>query len=532
MAKNLDIKEMSDVSLFGITSQKSIKINELHTAKSFLNSRQLALFIDLCKFDFAIPLDNNYGKIISDKLNSMPERTELYKICKRLMSSKTWSLTVDSISMQWNGLPEYVTYKAGCIENSSDFQAPAPIKFKENTVISIDADKYPHLYNTTGVLAPAQIASQIGIPADYKFIPHFILLRAHAWYTLLRSKTEDAKIKVQSDIEGYKHHDLWLLKSSNAIDALSIMPRSALKNPERAKIGFTNSTNIIIKTKDDKTSLIFKEEQFDLAAIRSPNTDKLLKICNFISMNSGYQSNQVKITLDEFMGMLGLHDRKNATAKLKTAINAIDSIIVKAEDAVTKRTATRKITQGSDFVPGKGRASSYVLIRFTDDYLQMLKNTAQIAQFPKKILMIPDNKMSAYKIANTFYLHKRRNAGKNGNRENTLRVTTLLEHTDLITIEELNEKKMSKNAGCDIVENFIRALETLEDNKIFSFEFAHPTVNGTTQQLTAEELERLYGGDYELFSSLVVTVRWFDEPDYNSIKPKTIRKRGRPPKEK
>lgn len=529
MGKNLDIGKMSDVSLFGVTAQKAIRINELNTTKGFFNSRQLDLFIDICEFDYAIPMtEGKYSELISNKLNSMPERDEIYKICQKIITAKIWTLALDSISFQWNGAPEYVTYKAGCIENSFNAGTPSLIKFKEELAINVNVDNYPDLYNTTRAFTPAQLAPKLGIPAEYKFIPHFILLRARAWYALLDNESQH----ISPNIQDYKHHDFWLMKSSAAIDALTNIPRSAFKHPERDIIGFTNSTKVTIKTKNEKTSIIFREEQIDLAAIRSPNTDKLLKICNFIAMNTGYQSNQIKISLDEFMEMLNLHDRKNATSKLKTALNAIDSIMVTAEDTITKRTATRKITQSSDFIPGKGRAGSYVLIRLTENYLQMLKETAQIAQFPKKILMIPDNKTSAYKIANAFYLQKRRNAGKSGNRENTLRVTTLLEYTDLSTIEELSLKKMERNAGCNIIQNFIRALETLEDSQILSFEFAHPMVNGNVQPLTEDELRRLYSGDYELFASLVVTVHWFDEPDYSTIKPKTARKRGRPPKQK
>ena len=307
---------------------------------------------------------------------------------------------------------------------------------------------------------------------------------------------------------------VWYKKSSPVTDVFGEIGRLAATSPE-----ITQGFDTLYKFRaSNGVTVTIQESNFkDLSTLFStPNADKLITQFDSKALELGCKSKSVALTLDEVMEARGVSDRKTAAEAIKAAMNLIYAVSVEMEDKATGSFKKSRILQDAVYISGKGRKST-AMITYTDAYFNHLQATTQIVQIPKKLLKIPGNKPNAYIFAKAFSLQKRRNAGKGNNIENKLAISTLLEKSMLPPYEGLKDKGQASQL---IIKPFLANLDYLADElNLFSYEVQYPKRGSNSTTLTDEDLNKMFT-DYSLFSSLMIAVKWTDEPDYDELKEK------------
>ena len=248
--------------------------------------------------------------------------------------------------------------------------------------------------------------------------------------------------------------------------------------------------------------------------LKKPNADKLLMQAIGKAANQGFTSQEVFLSLREIMEARGITDRKSAAKQVSDGVELLAAVQInlKIRNATNQSGIHIPLTYKTMFYASKGRPS-YAYIKFSDEYWQMLKEGPAFVLYDKRLLAIPDTMPTVYRILKAFQDHKRRNIGKADNIENKLAVSTLLKKTTLPTYESLNDKWRAPQL---IIKPFLKALEYIEEQGIFTFQLQHHQKGNTSVLLSDNELERVWN-DYDLFYSLVIEVKWFEEPDYTHL---------------
>lgn len=347
-----------------------------------------------------------------------------------------------------------------------------------------------------------------------------------------------------------RKEDYLLMKSSNITDILSSIERVALKNTTNAKIEkeeyrvVKTKANMDVKEKGVKAKkpairreqmeLLIKEEAYNEMSLISPETDKLFRVMNELIMQNHYKYDLYSFSLDEYMDLTGMKDRKHAIETVDKALLGLNGMGVRVPGFYTNFFTTTKLerTAGSDNVTIK------VLVGKT--FLEELSKITSLIKYPKKLFKIPSNKRTEYYIARLALLHHRRNIGHDN--AYTLLMQTIVDHLpNLQTVDELRWKSDSKQF---VIQPILDAFKYLDDEGICKCTIS----GGGVDVLTEADLMK-----WDIFIKTKVVFDWYDEPNYDNLlelktahaeekkmpKPAKIvwpqippKKRGRPPKKK
>lgn len=413
--------------------------------------------------------------------------SKILKIAERVRQGSYWSYELVGIEIPENETAAREIYRIECRINGETEREQEFDTFSLEAFFKSDS--------------PRERAKLLNIPDDVLYLPSFELRALKLLWKICKEK----------EITKQDPSVYWLIKTSPVLDVLSEIGSEAVAGSEFVE-GFSKSYKL--KAANGVTITIDASAYNDVGQLlKTPNADKLMTQFNHKAVEQGFCSQTVELTLDEVMDARRLTDRKAAADAIRAATRLLYALSVNIEDRETGSFRMRRIVQAADYIAGKGR-KPYATITYTDDYFKHLKNTQQIMQYHAKLQQIPNNKPHAYNFAKAFDTQKRRNAGKPEGIENKLSVLTLLKKSGLPRYDKLKDKGQASQR---IIMPFITALDYLEEDiQLFTYEFQHPKRGNNSTELTDEELDKLYH-DYSFFTGLMISVTWYDEPDYQHL---------------
>lgn len=240
--------------------------------------------------------------------------------------------------------------------------------------------------------------------------------------------------------------------------------------------------------------------------------DRLLRQINSKAMSMGYTSKSVDISLDEYMEMRGLLDRKQAREQYNR--DTINLFMLYAE--FTDSSGTKRVR----FLQEQGELkNSNVSFLLSDRVFISMREFGSIAMIPKSFFKLKGN---AYRIAIYLCDNKKRNIGDAN--ENRVSIAKLLEVTTLPLASEIEPKRYK----AQIIDAFFKAL----DKMTATGEITYEVVKSKGVKLSPTEAFRVHH-EYQLFASCLIDVHWSKEPECyktmreNKIQRKEAEKRGK-----
>lgn len=401
----------------------------------------------------------------------------LKKICIKIVDSKAWTISPSlPDAIQDTDTIHYFTTDRTA--EGKKGRGEAPVLWDSNASIS-------------------EKALICGIESGLPFVFASELKAAE----ILNGLLFDAEIPEQQEMYS-------LVKSSALLDCMVNIGRMALEKAD------PTDNYILISAANGTQFMLSLENGACLNDLQRPFVDKLQKLIQETLIKSRLKTTEFEIKTEDFLEVTEKSDKKTATEKLK----AFALIAGGARWKYTKPNGgfgMLNYMQRIDYDPGKGREGGKITGRVSEDYLMHLRNNAlsKYIYHSRLLYKIPDNMPNAYKFLVEFSEQKRRNKGESGNIENKLSVLTLLQKSTLPTYESLKKKSQ---AGQKIIEPFVKSLNYIDDLGAFSWEFAHSTTDEESGKLTDKELYDVYT-NYKLFSSLVIVVKWYEEPSYETL---------------
>jgi len=350
---------------------------------------------------------------------------------------------------------------------------------------------------------------------------------------LIFSKIDDAKTATPAELVNDKFLNIVSSQIMNAPSELGASTRKATIKREMTERGrqisiaeYMEKNNVVISLSD-----VLPNNSILSAA--DPNTDKLLLLAQYITVKTGKR--ELYISLDDFMKFRGLTDRKTAIEKAGKAADNLDVLRFRLiDDSPEIKGIKSKLNihyvQKSAFITQKGRAGSYIYLKWSDDVYEHLLELAgrgqQIEQIDNRVLALPDNQGTAYNIFREMEHHTRRNAGRKN--AHVIGVDTLINCCYLLPLYPENSEDAGKEnylrfpseAPARIIKPFIKGLDFItagkQKNKDFQlldrYTFKHKK-GGT---LTAAELSAALK-DYKKFTALNIEYKFVNEPDYEHL---------------
>ena len=236
--------------------------------------------------------------------------------------------------------------------------------------------------------------------------------------------------------------------------------------------------------------------------------DKLLRQLINKAYNSGFKSREVELSLDEFMQLRRLSDRKEARKQFsQVAIDLSNTIVEVKENYKGEKGKSRLPILGKQWEPDDDSKSpivnSSIVFMFNADFFEPLRVSQSIGYLPEGLLAIDGKSDNAYTIGVCVWDDIRRNLGK-GKREGRLKVLTLLKATSLPSAEDINSKYYKRQ----IMEPFLAALSKAASAEYGNFTYTIYNADGITE---ADLFEIRF--NYALFSSCVIEARLNNEPE-------------------
>ncbi len=221
--------------------------------------------------------------------------------------------------------------------------------------------------------------------------------------------------------------------------------------------------------------------------------DRLLRQINSKAMEMNYRSKSVDISLDEYMELRGLSDRKEARLQYKR--DTFNLFMLYAE--FTDGSRTRQVR----FLQERGEVqNSNVTFILSDAVFESMRLSGSMAMIPKSFFKLKGN---AYRIAIYLCDNKKRNINRDN--ENRVSIAKLLEVTTLPIASEVEPKRYKSH----IIDAFFNALS----NVVATGEITYEVVKSKGAKLSSVEAFTVHH-DYELFSSCLIDVHWSKEPEY------------------
>lgn len=246
--------------------------------------------------------------------------------------------------------------------------------------------------------------------------------------------------------------------------------------------------------------LYLRGEKLTTTSSEWVNIDKLLRQINYKAHQDNHTRKAVVITLDEFMELRGLSDRKEARKQFTKAINDLYNVSLKVSNGRIKG-EFRYLQAKAEIDNSK---ASFLL---TDLFYEAIKAVSSIGLMPISFMRIDGRESNAYKIGVYLSDHKRRNVGKPN--ENKVTVAKLLEITSLPDAKSIAPNRYKQQ----IIDRFFTALDKAASTGEFKYTLSR---KGNEVLSEHDAIEAHY--DYNVFISCVINVQWLREPDYTQLR--------------
>jgi hypothetical protein len=234
------------------------------------------------------------------------------------------------------------------------------------------------------------------------------------------------------------------------------------------------------------------------------STKKLLDAFTMTLTKSGSQSSLVRLSLDEYMNMCHLKDKKEARRQINLDMEALSRLKLSWNE---KEKGGRSKDFLDVFVFGgeKGIRNGTIYFSFSQTFFDILRRYPTMPYHRALFQVNPKYNPNSYNLGRRILEHKRINAGKKN--ENRIAVATLLKIClDIPRYDEV--MKTDRAVTRRIIERFNRDLDALES--IFTWEYSHRN----EVQLSEEELRDF---SYSSFISCLINVHWNEYPDQTNI---------------
>ena len=301
---------------------------------------------------------------------------------------------------------------------------------------------------------------------DKKKAYQMIFDRASEWYTSPEINNDNdlleyfQKLKLENDsfiprdnpfTKESKHLPIPYSKTSTAMAKMS------------SKSSKPDSISGILSLKCNNVQV--KIENFaDIAGVFGINTHKLFcaGIIQFANINNiGDNTNRINhniaISLKEYALLCGYDIEEHQTENPIKEKNRVKNLMKYIRKQVTKdleilmrsilswRESTNKHT--SDYIDMHIIATAsikngYIYMTFNPDFARYLK-LRRLTQYPTTLFSIPADKPNAYRIGQALSFHYNNDNNLKSGTANRMKIKTLLEYTDFMTIDEIRKKRKS-----------------------------------------------------------------------------------------
>ena len=252
-------------------------------------------------------------------------------------------------------------------------------------------------------------------------------------------------------------------------------------------------TGISIYQKNQDFQLNFINTDFSQVRGYTATTSILLDILIYKLTQTGANSPTITITLDEFMRLRGLKNKKEARKQINADLETLFNCRVSFSDTTSGK---YKNYLDIHILDSKGIKNSIITATLGSSFYMLIKNYP-LMLMPLNIFAL-DLKTNphSYYISRKLSEHLRMNLNKPS--ENIISVRALVESCPLLpTYDEVSQAGRQVNQR--IIQPFIRDLTELED--YFKWEFC----NAKGKPLTPEQIEL---SDYDTFINLYIQFEW------------------------
>ena len=250
--------------------------------------------------------------------------------------------------------------------------------------------------------------------------------------------------------------------------------------------------------------------------------DKLMKAGMILFTRELPADNTVSFPLKEFASMAGysVEVPEDATEQEKKRANEMLKYVRKEVQAKLTLMQSTTATKWGDKVRGQpkdyfraillaeqGIVRGQIIMRFDQKLADAIREKYALHYLPKSIMSIPNNKTTAYAIANAIWQHYSMRNNHQSGTANILSVKTLLSKTDLQRDEAFVRNRQSWDNR--IREPFVNALEDLVKHDVLeNYEFTR------AKGIRVTDEEMLNIADYDTFENLYVKYSVRISPDF------------------
>ena len=238
----------------------------------------------------------------------------------------------------------------------------------------------------------------------------------------------------------------------------------------------------------------------------STPTKKVLDIATMVFEHNGHNPS-IRFSLDEYIELCGLSDKKRAREQVNTALKVLFDISISYDDSKNKNRSRNY--RDMRMVDDKGIKNGIVYLHFAHAYSEMLAQCSESSPMPYPLGILQASKGTQHR--NSFYIarkmveHRFMNAGNTNERRISVRV--LLKAAPFLATEE-EVRNSDRRLADRITKPFMADLEEAcvalgIGSEGYELHYARG------EKIPDNELTEL---DYETFTSAYV---WFDElPEY------------------
>ena len=377
-------------------------------------------------------------------------------------------------------------------------------EFLENSGIIPDYMNCVRFFN--GILN-AQISTYDYYRLDNLEIIKLAEKKAAEWYE--PPTPPDSKKKGTVKRNSFIEH---LINTANPTFLTTRQTRAMNDYPTRAKEGDNMNFDIFGNANIADGDYLCNIVEYDKLANLRPSVKQALFLLVSIFTFSGAKSLEDNLSLDDYMTIRELKDKKTARKRFEEDMNLIlnSTISYDKERKVTDKDGNVKVYKsrigGFNLLQDWNWTDSkknMITFKFTEIFFKILKHST-IMNLPILYYKInSNNNPASCDFLLKISILKNYNIGKDN--ENIISVDTLLKSTRAIPTKERVDE-MDRNTAARIIEPFERDMNALQE--AFDWHYCHPHSGG--KELTDEELEKL---DFDTFSRLMIKIDWKDYPD-------------------
>lgn len=226
------------------------------------------------------------------------------------------------------------------------------------------------------------------------------------------------------------------------------------------------------------------------------STHKFLDALVSKAVEAGMSSSFVVMTLEEYMDMCGLKDRKEARAQVRRDMDALYALSVSFSDGEHDDNSFMDLR----ICEAKGISKRGVITyRFSQTFFELLSKSP-VMPYPRQLWRInPNNNPNSFYFLRRISEHKRMNVGRKG--ADVIGVNTLLEASPFIPAPSEVTNRHYTNR---IKRPFVRDMDELDETLEWNF------YDKKGQPVTKTDAIAM---DYSEFAMLNVRVKWLEYPD-------------------